>query len=91
GIDLETKIRNQYGSDRFFKTILDRPKDYRNFEVLEGLIYLNLDDRKVLGIPDVVIQGRRARELVIDEAHSLLAHLGYSKTLAYLRDHVWWK
>jgi len=25
------------------------------------------------------------------EAHSLLAHLGANKTLAYLRDHIWWK
>ena len=30
-------------------------------------------------------------EMIISEAHSLLAHLGVNKTLNYLRDHVWWK
>ena len=28
---------------------------------------------------------------MISEVHSILAHLGTSKTLDYLRDHVWWK
>lgn len=41
--------------------------------------------------PKVLIQGRSAREIVISEAHSMLAHLGANKTLDYLRDHVWWK
>ncbi len=36
-------------------------------------------------------KGRSIKEVVIDEAHSLLAHLGTCKTLAYLQDHVWWK
>ena len=30
-------------------------------------------------------------EIIISEAHSLLAHLGASKTLSYLRDYIWWK
>ena len=37
------------------------------------------------------MHGRNAREVVISEAHSLLAHLGTNKTLNYLWDHVWWK
>ena len=41
--------------------------------------------------PKAVIQGHSAWELVISEAHSMLAHLGANKTLDYLRDHVWWK
>jgi len=28
--------------------------------------------------------------MVIDQAHSLLAHLGARKTLSYLREYVWW-
>jgi len=45
----------------------------------------------VLCIPKVIIKGRSAREIVILEAHSMLAHLGASKMLNYLRDQVWWK
>ncbi len=52
---------------------------------------MKLEDCELLCIPDYVHKGRSVKEIVIDEAHSLLAHLGTRKTLAYLRDHVWWK
>ena len=42
-------------------------------------------------IPDVRLGEQSACELVIRHAHTLLAHLGPSKTLGFLRDHVWWK
>jgi hypothetical protein len=45
----------------------------------------------VLCIPQGLIEGRSAREIVIAHAHSILAHLRASRTLDYLRDHVWWK
>ena len=46
----------------------------------------------MLCIPSkILINERSVRELVISEAHSMLAHLGANKTLDYLRDHVWWK
>ena len=38
-----------------------------------------------------MIQGWSAREIIISEAHSILAHLGSAKTLDYLWDYVWWK
>ena len=38
-----------------------------------------------------MINGRNIHEIIISEAHSVLAHLGANKTLNYLRDHVWWK
>ncbi|KAG2052166.1 hypothetical protein BDR06DRAFT_837294, partial [Suillus hirtellus] len=74
-----------------FKRILDSPKDFRNFYLEQGLIRLQLHDRRLLCIPDVKVSGRTVREVIISQAHSLLAHLGASKTLTYLREHVWWK
>jgi len=35
--------------------------------------------------------GRRLQEMIVDQAHSLLAHLGAYKTLLYLREFVWWR
>jgi hypothetical protein len=35
-------------------------------------------------------KGCQLCEIIISEAHSLLAHLGASKTTTYLKDHVWW-
>ncbi|KAF8805368.1 hypothetical protein BYT27DRAFT_7013700, partial [Phlegmacium glaucopus] len=80
-----------YSLDLAFQCILKRPDDFRNFEVKDGIIFLKLSaDKQVLCIPKVLIQGKSVREIVISEAHSMLAHLGPTKTLDYLRDHVWW-
>ena len=71
--------------------IMDKPKDFRNFEVKDDLIYLKSNGKNLLCIPKILIKERSVHELIIAEAHSILAHLGASKTLNYLRDHVWWK
>ena len=91
GLDLLARLRGKFDLDPAFKSIIERPSDFRNFEVEEGLIYLKDSERRVLCIPKKLIDGRNVREIVISEAHSILAHLGASKTLDYLRDHVWWK
>jgi len=91
GIDLEKELRNQYSQDLFFKHLIEKPKQFKNFVVINGLIYLQFEGRKLLCIPKVIIKGNSAQEIVISEVHSLLAHLGTYKILAYLRDQVWWK
>ncbi|KAJ3499851.1 hypothetical protein NLJ89_g10053 [Agrocybe chaxingu] len=91
GLDFLAEIRGSFASDTFFAKIINSPKEYRNFEVEDGLVYLKEKERRVLCIPKILIKGRNTREIVISEAHSMLAHLGASKTLDYLRDHVWWK
>jgi len=90
GIDLLSELRKNYHKDPF-ELILKKPKEYCNFEVENGLIYLKEKESQLICIPKVLINGRSAREIVISEAHSLLAHLGASKTLDYLRDQCWWK
>lgn len=81
-----------YVNDTTFAKILEEPKHFKNFKIHEGLIYLLDKDRELLCIPDkAIVEGRTIREIVISEAHSLLAHLGPAKTVSYLRDHVWWK
>jgi len=91
GLNLEEELRNQYSKDPFFKNIIEKPQQFKNFLVNNGLMYLRTEGKKLLCIPKIIIRDNSARELVISEAHSLLAHLGTLKTLAYLRDHVWWK
>ncbi|KAJ2930134.1 hypothetical protein H1R20_g6930, partial [Candolleomyces eurysporus] len=90
GMDIPAVIRNKYQDDPFFDEILKNLRHYKNFKISEGLIYLTMDEKHVLCIPRVTHQGRNIREFVINEAHSILAHLGFSKTLTYLRNHVWW-
>ncbi|EPS92654.1 hypothetical protein FOMPIDRAFT_37369, partial [Fomitopsis schrenkii] len=91
GVNIIKEVRNRYHEDSFFGDILREPKHYKNFDVKEGLIHLKDKGTYRLCIPDVTIDGRSAREIVIRHAHSMLAHLGAVKTLSYLRDQVWWK
>ncbi|KAF8808864.1 hypothetical protein BYT27DRAFT_7012398, partial [Phlegmacium glaucopus] len=63
---------------------------FRNFEVSNRLIYLKISGKKILCIPKIMIKDRSLHEIIISEAHPILVHLGASKMLDYLRDHVWW-
>jgi hypothetical protein len=89
--ELLKQLQGQYEKDTLLSKVLESPKEFRNFEVKDGLIRLKLKDRTVLCLPDVNIDGRRLIENIIDQAHSILAHLGADKTLSYLCEHVWWK
>lgn len=84
-------VKGQYNSDPFFKLVLENPKNYKNFVVKGELIFLSTEEKNTLCLPNVKHNGKGVRELVIEEAHSLLAHLGSKKTLTYIREHVWWK
>lgn len=90
-IDIYASITNKYSEDPFFKVILSQPANFKNFDVSNGLIFLKSNEKKILCVPDVIINQRRVREILISHAHSLLAHLGTRKTVIYLRESVWWK
>ncbi|KAF9541460.1 hypothetical protein CPC08DRAFT_650511, partial [Agrocybe pediades] len=90
-MDIHKSIVNRYSEDPKFAVILENPSSFKNFEVSNGLIFLKDNRKRTLCIPDVMINGRRVREMIISHAHSILAHLGPSKTIIYLRDNVWWK
>ncbi|KAI0081854.1 hypothetical protein K474DRAFT_1586830, partial [Panus rudis PR-1116 ss-1] len=88
GFDLEDALRHSYAGNPFFRTILENPSHFKNFVVRNGLIFIRDQNRELLCIPDLRVNGRNIREIVILHAHSLLAHLGSQKTLSLLRDHV---
>lgn len=93
GIDVIQAIREHYAKDPVFRAVQENPKSYRNFEVdvKTKLMFMKQHERRVLCVPNAIVNGRSVREILISEAHSLLAHLGASKTINYLRDQVWWK
>ncbi|KAJ3475739.1 hypothetical protein NLI96_g11638 [Meripilus lineatus] len=91
GINLTSELRNRYSEDKFFKEIIEHPRNHKNFEYRDGILTIKMDGTQLLCIPDIRIRNRSVREIVISHAHSLLAHLGSYKTLRFLRDHIWWK
>lgn len=73
------------------RLVLKDPAAYKNFEVSNSLVFLKTNGKRTLCIPDIMIDSRRIREMIISHAHSILAHLGPSKTTTYLHDNIWWK
>ncbi|KZT26150.1 hypothetical protein NEOLEDRAFT_1048312, partial [Neolentinus lepideus HHB14362 ss-1] len=90
GANLPDCLRNRYEEDQFFKLVTSQPDHYPNFLMRDGLIFLRDNENLLLCIPDIHIGSRKAREILISHAHSILAHLGAKKTLYYLKTVVWW-
>jgi hypothetical protein len=90
-LDIHQSIAGKFTSDSFFARILENPTAFCNFEVSNDCVFLKDNERRILCIPDIKIGARRVREIIISHAHSILAHLGPSKTVTYLRENVWWK
>ena len=57
GMDLLAELRGKFELDPAFQSILNRPKDFRNFEVIDQIIYLKDSEKRVLCIPKVLILG----------------------------------
>jgi len=73
-----------------FAKVIENPNHFKNFELTkDGLMYVRSGDgNRVLCIPAAKSGNCMAREIVISEAHSLLAYLRLCKTLTYLRELV---
>ncbi|KAJ3561001.1 hypothetical protein NP233_g10470 [Leucocoprinus birnbaumii] len=88
-IDILSAIHNQYHKDPLFRTIISSPKEHRNFRLDDGLLLINIQGLEQLCILNITINKHSIYEILISEAHSLLAHLGVKRTCDYLRDQVW--
>ncbi|QRV92243.1 Transposon Ty3-I Gag-Pol polyprotein [Ceratobasidium sp. AG-Ba] len=84
------RLRERYSKDNLLSKVIANPSHYRNFDIENGIIYIKQKTGRAVCVPDVVINGRRAREIVIRETHELLKHAGTRKTLYALRGRIWW-
>jgi hypothetical protein len=83
--------RDAYASDTFFSKIIEHPDHHETFVVEAGLIYRSMTGKpRVLCIPNCEFRGRKGIELVIDQAHRVLGHLGSQRTESYTRRFFWW-
>jgi hypothetical protein len=74
-----------------FRKILEHPEHHKNFEINNDLIYY-LPNSKIwaLCIPHSEFWGRRVTELVLDQVHRIVGHMGPSITKNYARRNFWW-
>ena len=86
-----SNIKHRYEKDPLCAKVLASVEQYRNFEIIDDLLYTrNRADISVLCIPSVVQNKRRLTEIVIAQAHEVLGHLGPQKTADYVWRHYWW-
>ncbi len=89
--DLRKILRNGYKNDSVAQKVLQNPTHHERFRVNQDLVE-HLDNRGnwVLLVPQVMHGRKRLAQVLLDQAHSLVGHLGYSKTNEYVRRWFWW-
>ncbi|KAE8245561.1 hypothetical protein A4X06_0g5596 [Tilletia controversa] len=91
--DVGPVVRAAYQSDSFFSKIWAHPEDHSStFEISDKYVWFKQkdSDSRSICIPGVLFKGRRVTELLIDNAHKSLGHLGSVKTLTELRRYFFW-
>ena len=89
--NLERLCREGYTSDKTFRKILEHPGGHKSFEVNDGIVhYTPNPDKRALCIPHSKFRGRKLTELVLDQVHRVIGHMGMHITASYVRRLFWW-
>lgn len=86
--DLATIRRANYDDDVNLRHILNDPQQSSDFKVEDGLLRtLNRFKVWVVCVPAKSLhQGRRISEVLINEAHSTVGHMGQARTYGYIQN-----
>ncbi|KAG6862753.1 hypothetical protein C0993_001649, partial [Termitomyces sp. T159_Od127] len=77
---LRACIRKGYSQDKFYVEILDKPAEHPRFVIEHKLIYMvSPAGAKVVCVP----RDRLLIMTILDQAHRIVGHFGYQKTLKY--------
>ncbi|KAF8752463.1 hypothetical protein RHS01_07674 [Rhizoctonia solani] len=90
-LDVNEAIANGYQSDKDYARIVNEPSRFAQFELRDNLLYFTEHGRTYLCVPDTTVGEWHIRTLLISHAHSIVSHLGYKKTYAYMRESLYWK
>ncbi len=90
GMSIPAILQGRYREDVYFRKVVNNIAGSTHFIYLDGLLYKLQDGSHLLCIPDVYGRTSCIREVILRHSHSILVHLGFRKTLGYLRTEVWW-
>ncbi|KAG6870571.1 hypothetical protein C0995_012124, partial [Termitomyces sp. Mi166 len=80
-------ILQGYKKDRMYVEILNKPTEHSQFTIEQELIYtVNMEGVKVLCVP----RDQSLITTILDQAHTIVGHFGYQKTLNYVHQMYWW-
>ncbi|KAG6885865.1 hypothetical protein C0992_004833 [Termitomyces sp. T32_za158] len=84
---LHACIWRGYSQDKFYFKILNKPTEHPRFIIEQKLIYMmSPAGAKVVCIP----RDRSLITTILDQAHHIVGHFGYQKTLKYMHHSDWW-
>ncbi|KAG6893641.1 hypothetical protein C0992_009236, partial [Termitomyces sp. T32_za158] len=84
---LRARIWGGYLQDKFYVEILDKPLEHPCFVIEQKLIYM----MSPAGVKVVCVPWDRSLiTTILDQAHHIVGHFGYQKTLEYMRQAYWW-
>lgn len=90
-VDLFKEVRKGYEHDSTFAKIVIAPQEHKLFRLEKGILYMRLNrETEVVCVPRSIVARRRLTEIVIDQAHQALGHMGPQKTSEYVRRWYWW-
>ncbi|KAG6858010.1 hypothetical protein C0995_003394 [Termitomyces sp. Mi166 len=79
---MHTHILQGYKKDQMYIKLLDKPTEHPRFTIERELIYtVNMEGAKVLCVP----RDRSLITTILDQAHTIVGHFEYQKTLNYVR------
>ncbi len=89
--EILTVIRLAYKSDKSWAEVLKNHEHFLQFVLHDGLIlHMNNSGDSVLVIPNVIHKGEGVRGLITQNAHNIIGHFGYNKTITYMHKTYWW-
>ncbi|KAG6858798.1 hypothetical protein C0995_013828 [Termitomyces sp. Mi166 len=84
---MRVHILQEYKKDWMYVEILNKPTEHPRFTIEQELIYtVNTEGAKVLCVP----RDRSLITTILDQAHTIVGHFGYQKTLNYVHQTYWW-
>lgn len=89
-IDLVSECMNGYQLDATFAKVIAAPTEHKHFSEQNGLPWTkNHAGQDVLCIPRHKVWKRQLTEIVINQAHIAIGHMGPQKTNEYVRRWYW--
>ena len=90
-IRLLTSIKFGYSNSPTWTDVLKMPEHFPKFNILDGLIlFVNDSGDPSLVIPEAIHKGEGLKGILIENAHRIIGHFGYNKTLVYMQKLYWW-
>ncbi len=90
-VDLPKVIKRGQRDDPICMKIIVNPSHHKRFRIHNGIVeHLTSQDRWVTVVPNILLGRHRLRQVVIDQAHTLVGHMGNDKTNRYIRRWFWW-